>query len=556
MAFNEKRLRSNPIEFSNLRDRRIGFVAAIAAISTLGFLMAAYATTIGPSIGSDGAAYVSVSRSLQAGRGPVVVQASGDFAVAAHHPPLYAMALAATTATGAGEVDAARWLNALLFGIVIFICGTMVYSFSASGWLGVAAASLILVFPHLIAVSTGILSEPLLLVLGFGSVFLLARYLRDGGRKLLVLSAILASLAFLARYAGAAFIGVGVIALIVLSTQSIRRRLSDLALFLAISLAVPVAWLAWLQSRPTPLSPRRWIWDFADLWERSEPLRGAIVANSWEWIPFLDTIPGATYLWKVLLLIIVIGVGAGLFIFFAYRRYFALETRDQHRNSFLAIAILLAISVVHIGLLTITFLFTIPSLDQADINNRLLLPVALSLLLAAVLIGNRIAAEWPHQKLLRLLPYGVVLLAIAWYLPSTVDTVKLLHDSAAGLASPTWSQSETIAAVSSLPPEMKLISNEGTAIMLYLDRPTYNIPELMPGGQRAQSAPFGEGPAGEERIFREEGAALILFNSVRQQLQTIYPGEGQLRSEVITKGLTPYAELSDGTIYLYPVEKP
>jgi hypothetical protein len=103
---------------------------------------------------------------------------------------------------------------------------------------------------------------------------------------------------------------------------------------------------------------------------------------------------------------------------------------------------------------------------------------------------------------------------------------------------------------------MKLFSNESTAIMLYLDRPTYNIPELMPGRERGLGDPFGDGPSGEDRIFREDGAALILFSSVRQQLQTIYPGEGQLRLELMTQGLTTYAELSDGTFYLYPVEKP
>ena len=67
---------------------------------------------------------------------------------------------------------------------------------------------------------------------------------------------------------------------------------------------------------------------------------------------------------------------------------------------------------------------------------------------------------------------------------------------------------------------------------------------------------FGDGPSGEERIFREVGAALILFDTIRPQLQLIYPGEGELRTELLTSGLTPYAELSDGTIYYYPAVQP
>ena len=556
MTPEENGIGSSTFSFSRAPDRRARFGIAVSAISLFGFLMVAYATAIQPSMWSDGAAYVIVSRNLLAGLGPVVVQASGDHAIAVHHPPLYALSLAAATANGADAVDAARWLNALLFATVILLCGSMVYSFSGSEWLGLAAASLILVFPPLVVNSSSILSEPLLLVLGFGSVFFLARYLRDGGWKQLALAAGLASLAFRARYSGAAFIGVSVLALIILGNRSFRRRVADLALYLAIALLVPVAWLVWLQSQSSPLSPRRWVWNFTDLWKRAEPLRGAFIENISGWIPFMSAIPGATYLWKVAALVFVIGVAAGVLAIIAYRSYFRAGTGERTRGELMAIALLLLITIGHIGLLSLTFLFTVPSLDQADINDRLLLPVALPLLLATLLIGNRFSAEWPNQKMLGVLPYGLAFLGFAWYLPATINAVTIQHENAIGFAGPVWRESETLHAVSSLPQDIDLISNESTVLELYLNRPAYNIPELMPGGETAQGIRFGDGPSGEERIFREDGAALILFDTIRPQLQLIYPGEGDLRTELLTWGLTPYAELSDGTIYYYPADQP
>ena len=103
MTPEENGIGSSTFSFSRAPDRRARFGIAVSAISLLGFLMVAYATAIQPSIGSDGAAYVIVSRNLLAGRGPVVVQASGDYAIAVHHPPLYALTLAAATANGASQ---------------------------------------------------------------------------------------------------------------------------------------------------------------------------------------------------------------------------------------------------------------------------------------------------------------------------------------------------------------------------------------------------------------------------------------------------------------------
>ena len=88
--------------------------------------------------------------------------------------------------------------------------------------------------------------------------------------------------------------------------------------------------------------------------------------------------------------------------------------------------------------------------------------------------------------------------------------------------------------------------------MFYIDRPAYDVPELAFGEPLAEWSRFGDGKFGEERIFREQGGALILFNSAYWQLRPIYGDEAEARLEKLTEGLELYANLVDGAIYFYP----
>jgi hypothetical protein len=87
--------------------------------------------------------------------------------------------------------------------------------------------------------------------------------------------------------------------------------------------------------------------------------------------------------------------------------------------------------------------------------------------------------------------------------------------------------------------------------MLHLDRAAYDLPEI----QRAERLPnfdrFGDGNTPEERVFREEGAALVLFDSIRGQLYGIYREDAESRLEVLTQGLQLYLAGNDGAIYFY-----
>ena len=525
----------------------------IGATALVGLLVVGYSTALGPNANSDSVAYVAVSRNFLQGRGFGILQASGQFVPQAHTPPLFPLALASAGWIGADQIQAARWLNALFFAVVIFMAGWMVYRASGSRWIGLAAAGLILTFPPLMENSSGILSEPMFLAAGMASVLALVYYFPDSDRKMLVISALFAALALLTRYAGAAYIAAGTLAVLVLGDRDLKRRLTDTIVITVVAIVPGILWLLWIEAQPNSEPARVWIWKFSNLWDRTEALRGAFVDLGWNWVPLLSVIFEPTYRWKLASLIIVAVAVATVFGFVSYKIF-----RDPHislRRSLTAKAVILLLLVggSHIGLLTITFLFSLPALDQADINERLVLPAAVMILLASLMIAMLVGSAWPR---LQALPYVLALLGLAWFLPQSVDAVESLHNNAFGFTGPAWRQSETIQAARALPQETILISNESAAIMFYLDQAAYDIPELMPGGARSESVRFGEGRSGEERIFREEGAALILFDSVTRQFESIYPGQGQTRSELLNQGLIPFAELSDGTIYFYPDREP
>ena len=160
-------------------------------------------------------------------------------------PPLFPLLLAGIGLFGADIVQAARWLNALLFGGTIFLAGYFIARFTRSGLLGLLSAALLLFSPILVRVYAWAMSEPVFLFLGFLGLFLSLRYASAPSRPRLVAAALACGLSFLARYIGVAFLGAAGLVILAFSGPGWGKRLKDLLLFAGIGLAPMAAWLAW-----------------------------------------------------------------------------------------------------------------------------------------------------------------------------------------------------------------------------------------------------------------------------------------------------------------------
>lgn len=57
------------------------------------------------------------------------------------------------------------------------------------------------------------------------------------------------------------------------------------------------------------------------------------------------------------------------------------------------------------------------------------------------------------------------------------------------------------------------------------------------------------------KIFREEGAALVLFDSIYGHLEPLYHDHAKAKIEAFTERLDIFFECADGAIYFYPDPK-
>ena len=104
-----------------------------------------------------------------------------------------------------------------------------------------------------------------------------------------------------------------------------------------------------------------------------------------------------------------------------------------------------------------------------------------------------------------------------------------------------------------LDPEIPLITNESVAVLLYTDRYAYDLPQLYSLQIDEKDVRFGDDSSEPTAaIFREEGASLVLFNTIFHQLEPVYHDRTRVKVETLIEGLDVVFETSDGAIYFYP----
>ncbi|GMR10743.1 MAG: hypothetical protein BMS9Abin28_1566 [Anaerolineae bacterium] len=521
----------------------------LAAVSAAAAAIVLYATSFAPWAFSDGAGYLMLARNLLSGRGLGLMRASGDFQPLSMHPPLYPLSLAFFGLSGAELLSVARWLDAGLFALTVFIIGATIFWVTRNTWLALAAASITLVSPSLVGLYAGAMSEPLFFVLGLASLLSILVFLETDRRWLLALAGLAAGATVVTRYLGLAYVGAGIVGLLILGSRTPRRRITDAIVYMLLAAAPTVLWFGWVNAQSGADAPRQWLFDLSDLWARTEPIRGGVVAEVWSWIPFAaaTAVPYRYQLGAVA----VIAVMLGALLALALRRLNRATALLQNR-AVQSVTLQAAMILIYMTTLSAVFLFGRPPLDAGDIDQRILTPVYIAMILGVFSAIPLTLEAWPKRRWIISVPLVAAALAIVWYLPQSLQIASDLRERSRGFTSVAWQNSETVKTAAALAQDIALISNESTAIMFHLDRPAYDVPELLRGEPLETYTRFGEGDFGEERIFREQGAALVLFDSVFWQLRPMYGDETEARLQQLTEGLDLYADLADGAIYFYP----
>jgi 4-amino-4-deoxy-L-arabinose transferase-like glycosyltransferase len=476
----------------------------------------------------DAMMYIGSARGVLAGQGLAMRIDYDRYNPLINYAPGFPLLLAGLSKVGLGTpLEAARPGQAMLFAANIFLAACLARRAGGSAWAGIFAAAIMLLSPHVIRVHANALAEPLFILFCLGGMGFLGAYLHRPTSWRFIAAAACLVLSYFARYAGLAFIGAGVVAMLLWSEGPARQRVLR-ALKFALIMAIPVAlWMArnavvgTSAGRPLvwhPISVRHWLgaWNTVRQWLVPSGLSGSLVRES--------VICGA-------------GVAAvAAVLSYKQRRSVdpavAAEGAPLRRVAGLAVGAYFAFLVVSISL----FDFDTP------MDLRILAPALVGALIA---VAGTAAAWAPRHPAFRLLALAAALTLLPLYTCSAAIEYALLFREGTGYASPQWIHNEVLAAARALPTSLKLHTNAPDVLALLADRPSIRLPtKRFPITQKPNPSYQRQMQDVAESV-RQGKAVIIYFHGFSEKRPTL-PLEKELLAQMSLRAIT---DVKSGRIY-------
>lgn len=524
----------------------------LAALGAAGVGLVLYATTWGPGIGGDATIYITSARNLLAGVGLGLVGPQGEFRLLPYFPPFFSLVLSFLGLFTANLEAAARWLNAVLMGGLVVLAGLMTARATRSTLYAWLAAGLTLASPVLMPAAVWAMSEPLALFLGFASLALLLRRwsAEEPSWKTLTAAGVLAGLAFLTRYNAVAFAAAGGLGLLIFGRQGWKVRLRDAAVYGGLALLPMAVWVAYDLSQTATVASRSLLGAgglgqrFVEFWpDFSAALLFWLVPDAWVYQSPYPGMLNQILPWAAAAALI----GWALWVGLRLRTRRGEEWEDARR--------LLALLGIFCGLfLAVTLGVKLTTYPPITINARMLSPLHLAVLMAAVglaWVSGRFAARtaWVRVGLA-----AALILAGLWYARLSLPVAKQYARLGLGYNSAEWRGSELIQAVRDLPEETLIITNQETALLALTGRASYPLKEVYLNQGLSEFSRYGDGDLSQDpaqRLFREKGAALVLFDQIDDQLAELYGERTEERIRTLVTGLYRALRVEDGGIFYY-----
>jgi hypothetical protein len=186
-----------------------------------------------------------------------------------------------------------------------------------------------------------------------------------------------------------------------------------------------------------------------------QDFRGIFMDTVWKWVPFQSHEMLLRY--RLRFIIMGIGLAAVLALVLMAGRRLRNNSDDSHQSGMEIFTFFGLSSVMFLLVLLGTYLFTRPTID---VDNRMLLPLYVGSVMSFYAAFALWQAAWFRGSLrvLRIVPWLIAVLCVAWYFPQTRDKVTFYH-AGDGLTAYRWNRSEIIQAVRALPDEQAVISN-------------------------------------------------------------------------------------------------
>jgi hypothetical protein len=495
-------------------------------LGVCGLLLLVFITRHGIGTSPDSAAYIAAARGLASG--------TADSAVdLVFRAPFYPVLLAIISQIGLDALAAARWLNVLLFALNAMMVGAFLLRFSSGpAWLPAAGTLLFLVGGPLLAIHSYAWTESLFIFLSFLSLFLLAEYLHNSGKKrFLLLSAVLAGLAWLTRYAGAPVVATGVVGLLLFDSRPVRRRIAPAVLYGAIGTLPFLLWIGRNVLVTQSATGRELVFHPIG---KSHFWQAVFTVSGWLHVP--DATPGLLRIAGLMLVV----AGLGMVVFLIRRRMTGqIPATHQNMPAFFKLVML------NVALYSLFLIFSISFLDaNTPLDDRILSPVYVAILLLVFhLLDNLLAVAGDKRAIEFLVGIGV-LGFFALSVPSAWKWIVTSHEQGLGFSNLSWRQSAILQEVSKLPAGTLIFSNSPEAVYLVTGRSASQLPRRVEATTQQQNPDYtSELAVFRDRLEQNEGV-VVYFREIGQRATVT---EAEMIDDLFFQVLT---ESADGVIFI------
>jgi 4-amino-4-deoxy-L-arabinose transferase-like glycosyltransferase len=481
---------------------RLASFIALCLISIIGVILILRATPNGLGLSDDSIAYIAGARSMAAGEGYREAWLASDQPVT-HFPPAFSSVLAFFGLFGADPLRAARWVNALLFGLNAALLGILGWRMTPSLMAGIVLAGLFVASGEMFSIHAVAMSEPLFMFLSLLSFWMFDLYFERHHHWLwMIACGTLVGMAYLTRYAGLALVATFVAALLILHTTW-RKRLTSIGIFLASFIPWALGWsirnriiagnatnraFAWHPLTSENIEPGLRV--FSELFIPIESLRRVIFRQSAVIEGMVALVLGGIFVWVIV----------------TAWRYLS---KPQHERTGKEAQEVLSFTT---GLFIFAYLASIVAsmlmFDAATkFKLRILSPVLVSLLILVVVFGIRLR----NRRRDVVVVLAILVFAFSIYKQSV--TFNTWAKSELGYASFQWYDSKAMDYLSALPEDMMIYTNEPGAVYLYTGRGCYVLPDRFDSATAIARTNFEKGVAVMQADIDQGKAVLALFDN-------------------------------------------
>ncbi len=516
-------------------------IAIIITLSLIGFIALLAMTRWGIGTSPDFVVYIGAARNLLDGKGLSVPFGRFIDSPLTQYPPLYPMALALPETLGIDPLDGARWLNAILFGLLISLVGFSIRQITnKANWIPLVGALLILSSVVMLGIHTYAWTEPLFILLSFGGLVILAAYLETSKLVYLLGTSVAIGLAALTRFVGVTVIATGCLGILLLLNGNFLKKIKDTIIFGAISFLPLFLWLVRNTVTTNSIASREFAFHPIT---RNHFFQALQTVSTWFLVP--AAAPG---LLKVLILVSIF-MGILVIVYLQQRnlnlnQVDSLDKRDQKTHPF--IKLILIFVLTYSGFL----LFSISFLDaNTPLDDRILSPIFTALIILLAYFTHQLFLLTHHKPAIKIPIVLVVLFFSTTYLFMGMNLSIRSYDQGLGFSSLQWRNSELVDQINELPATVTIHSNAPYAVYALTGRPALSLPKKFLSMNQRVNDNFAVDMANIGAEINKNGGVIVFFDLFsRDPLEM----KGEIED---TLSLKVISETTIGTIYGSEIQK-